>query len=95
LGEFSTIEGAPIILSNVQYRDKKPVTVHIVVSRLGDNVWYLGTSFSDADQTAAWYKKRFWIEEMFRDPKRTLGLRKAHLKDEGRLTRLLLGYQIA
>ena len=43
----------------------------------------------------AWYKKRFWIEEMFRDLKSTLGLRKAHLKDEERLTRLLLGYQIA
>jgi hypothetical protein len=95
LGQFDTIEGWPIILSNVQYRDKKPVTVHIVISRLGDSVWYLGTSFRNAKQTVAWYKKRFWIEEMFRDLKSTLGLRKAHLKDEERLTRLLLGYQIA
>jgi hypothetical protein len=95
LGEFDTIEGAPILLSNVQYRDKKPVTVNIVVSRLGDKVWYLGTSFCDAKQTVAWYKKRFWIEEMFRDFKSILGLRKARLKDEERLTRLLLGYQIA
>jgi hypothetical protein len=95
LAQFDTIEGAPIILSNVQYRQKEPVTVHIVISRLGDSVWYLGTSFRDAKQTVAWYKKRFWIEEMFRDLKSTLGLRKAHLKDEDRLTRLLLGYQIA
>jgi hypothetical protein len=95
LGEFDTLEGAPIILSNAQYRDKKPVTVHIVISRLGDSVWYLGTSFRDAKQAVAWYKKRFWIEEMFRDLKSTLGLRQAHLKDEDRLTRLLLGYQIA
>jgi hypothetical protein len=62
LGQFDTIEGWPIILSNVQYRDKKPVTVHIVISRLGDSVWYLGTSFRNAKQTVAWYKKRFWIE---------------------------------
>jgi hypothetical protein len=95
LGDYDTIEGAPIILSNVQYRDKKPVTVHIVISRLGDSVWYLGTSFSDADQAVAWYKKRFWIEEMFRDLKSRLGLGRARLKDEHRLTRLLLGYLIA
>jgi transposase len=49
----------------------------------------------NAKQAVAWYKKRFWIEEMFRDLKNTLGLRKAHLKDENRLNRLLLGYQIA
>lgn len=59
LGEFDTLEAAPIILSNAQYRDKKPVTVHIVISRLGDSVWYLGTSFRDAKQVVAWYKKRF------------------------------------
>jgi hypothetical protein len=94
LAHFDTIKGAPIILSNVQYRQKKPVTVHIVISRLGDSVWYLGTSFSNAKQAVAWYKKRFWIEEMFRDLKSTLGLRKAHLKDEDRLTRLLLAYLI-
>ncbi|MFL7793618.1 MAG: hypothetical protein AB8I69_15860 [Anaerolineae bacterium] len=49
----------------------------------------------DAEQAVASYKKRFWTEEMFRDLKSTLGLRRAHLKDEERLTRLLLGYQIA
>jgi hypothetical protein len=95
LSQFDTLEGAPIILSNAHYRDKKPVTINIVVSRLGDSVWYLGTSFHNAKQAVAWYKKRFWIEEMFRDLKSTLGLRKAHLKDENRLNRLLLGYQIA
>ena len=95
LGDFDTFEGAPTMLSNVQYRGQNPVTVNIVISRLGDKVWYLGTSFNDAEQAVAWYRKRFWIEEMFRDLKSTLGLRRARLKDEGRLTRLLLGYQIA
>ena len=32
---------------------------------------------------------------MFRDFKSRLGLRQAHLKDEQRLARLLLGYQVA
>ncbi len=95
LGDLDTIEGAPLLLSAVQYRSEKPVTVNIVISRKGDSVWYLGTSFSDAAQTVAWYIKRFWIEEMFRDLKSRLGLRQAFLKDEFRLTRLLLGYLIA
>jgi hypothetical protein len=94
LGQFDTIEGVPIILSNAQYREKKPITLNIVISRLGDSVWYLGTCFRNAKQPVALYKKRFWIEEMFRDLKSTLGLRKAHLKDKNRLNRLL-GYQLA
>jgi hypothetical protein len=95
LGDFDTIEGAPILLSNVLYRQEQPVRVHIVVSRLGDKVWYLGTSLRDPRQAVAWYQKRFWIEEMFRDFKSLLGLRQVRLKDEQRLTRLLLGYQMA
>jgi hypothetical protein len=94
LGDLNTVEGAPILLSNAQYRGQNPVTVHIVVSRLKEKVWYLGTSLHDAEQVVAWYRKRFWIEEMFRDFKSTLGLRKAHVKDEDRLARLLLGYQL-
>jgi hypothetical protein len=96
LGQFDTIEGAPILLKNVRYRVKeRPVTVHIVVSRLGDSVWYLGTTFTDPRQAVSWYKKRFWIEEMFRDMKSRLGLRQAAVTHEQRLYRLLLGYQLA
>jgi hypothetical protein len=95
LGDFDTIEGAPILLSNVEYRGKHPVVINIVVSRLGDSLWYLGTTFTSARQAVACYRKRFWIEEMFRDFKSTLGLRKARVKDENRLARLLLGLQIA
>jgi len=95
LGSFDTLEDAPILLSQVDYRDKKPVRLNLVISRKGDKVWYLGTSFSDAEQAVGWYKKRFWIEEMFRDLKSRLGLKRAHLKDEDRLARLILGFQIA
>jgi hypothetical protein len=96
LGEFDTIEGAPIILKNVLYRGRgKPVQVHIVVSRLEDSVWYLGTTFADPRQAVSWYEKRFWIEEMFRHMKSRLGLRQAAVTHEARLHRLLLGYQLA
>lgn len=95
LGELDTLQGAPILLTQVQYRGQDPVCLNLVISRQGDQVWYLGTSFTDAQQAVAWYRKRFWIEEMFRDFKSTLGLRKVQLKDEQRLARLLLGYQIA
>lgn len=95
LGSLDTLEGAPILLSRVDYRDQNPVRLNLVISRKGDKVWYLGTSFTDAEQAVGWYKKRFWIEEMFRDLKSRLGLTQAHLKDEERLARLLLGFQIA
>jgi len=95
LGSLDTLEGAPILLSKVDYRDQKPVRLNLVISRKGGKIWYLGTSFTDAEQAVGWYKKRFWIEEMFRDLKSRLGLNQAHLKDEERLARLLLGFQIA
>ena len=95
VGSLDTLEDAPILFSQVDYRDQNPVRLNLVVSRKGDKIWYLGTSFSDAEQAVGWYKKRFWIEEMFRDLKSRLGLTQAHLKDEERLARLLLGFQIA
>lgn len=95
LGSLNTLEDAPLLLSQVDYRDKMPVRLNLVISRKGDQLWYLGTSLNDAEQAVAWYKKRFWIEEMFRDLKSRLGLSQAQLKHEDRLARLLLGFQIA
>lgn len=95
LGSLDTLEDAPILLSQVDYRELKPVRLNLVISRKGDKIWYLGTSLSDAEQAVGWYKKRFWIEEMFRDLKSRLGLSQAHLMHEERLARLLLGFQIA
>src|SRR5512143_1553157 len=77
LGSLDTLEGVPILLSQVDYRDLKPVRLNLVISRQGDKLWYLGTSFTDAEQAVGWYKKRFWIEEMFRDLKSRLGLTQA------------------
>lgn len=87
LGSLDTLEGAPILLSHVDYRELKPVRLNLVISRKGSKLWYLGTSLNDAEQAVGWYKKRSWIEEMFRDLKSRLGLTQTHLKDEARLTR--------
>lgn len=95
LGDIQIADGAVLLLSQVAYRDKSPVVTNIVISRMGDKTWYLATSFSNPHQTVNWYKKRFWIEEMFRDLKSTLGLRKAAVRTTRRLERLLLGYQLA
>ena len=95
LKELDTADGLPTFYTDVYYRATKPVRINLVVSRKGKKVWYLATTFENAARTVAWYKKRFWIEEMFRDFKSRLGLRKSHLQDEKRLNRLLLGYQIA
>jgi hypothetical protein len=56
LGHFDTKGGAPIFPSDVQYRGKKPVTVHFVISRLGDSVWYLGPSSCNPNEAVARYK---------------------------------------
>lgn len=65
VGSLDTLEDAPILFSQVDYRDQNPVRLNLVVSRKGDKTWYLGTSFSDAEQAVNWYKKRFWIEIVF------------------------------
>ena len=67
LKELDTAEGLPTFYTNVKYRATKPVTINLVVSRKGKKVWYLATTFDNAARTVDWYKKRFWIEEMFRD----------------------------
>jgi hypothetical protein len=48
---LDTADGLPTFFAKVQYRATRPVTVNIVVSRKGDKVWYLATSFADAEQT--------------------------------------------
>ena len=95
LGNIQVANGGVLLLTRVAYRDKSPVITNIVVSRVGDKTWYLATSFANPYQAVNWYKKRFWIEEMFRDLKSTLGLRKASVHSTRRLERLLLGYQLA
>jgi hypothetical protein len=57
--------------------------------------WYLATSWHSADQAAAWYRQRWWIEPSFKDSKSTFGLAAVRVGSAERLGRLLLGLTLA
>ena len=52
--------------------------------------WYLATSLSCLQRAVDWYRRRFWIEESFRDDKSRLLLDETHVKSTKRLNRLLM-----
>jgi hypothetical protein len=52
---------------------------------------YLVTCFELLEETLYWYKRRFWIEPMFRDDKSMgFNLQDSQVRDPARMTRLLL-----
>jgi hypothetical protein len=57
--------------------------------------WYLATSWRSADQAAAWYRQRWWIEPSFKDSKSKFGLAAVQVGSATRLGRLLLGLTLA
>jgi hypothetical protein len=52
--------------------------------------WYLATSLPTAEQAAAWYWQRGWIEQSFKDTKRRFGLAGVQVGSPERLSRLLM-----
>jgi hypothetical protein len=57
--------------------------------------WYLATSLASADQAAAWYRQRGWIEQSFKDSKSRFALAKTQIACPTRLSRLLAALTIA
>lgn len=57
--------------------------------------WYLATDLGSADQAAAWYRQRFWIEQSFKDSKSRFGLAKVQVGCPQRLSRLLAALTLA
>ena len=57
--------------------------------------WYLATSLRSADQAAAWYRQRGWIEQSFKDSKSRFGLARVQVRCAGRLGRLLMALTLA
>jgi hypothetical protein len=55
----------------------------------------LATSWRSADQAAAWYRQRWWIEPSFKDSKSKFGLAAVQVGSAARLGRLLLGLTLA
>ncbi len=57
--------------------------------------WYLATSLSDAGRAVAWYGRRGWIEQSFKDSKSGFGMDAAQIRCPLRLSRLLAALTIA
>ncbi len=57
--------------------------------------WYLATSLGDAGRAVAWYWRRGWIEQSFKDSKSGFGMDTAQISCPARLTRLLMALTIA
>jgi hypothetical protein len=60
-----------------------------------DEPWYLATTVSSITLAVGWYKRRFWIEESFRDDKSRLLLDQVRVESTRRLNRLLMALTIA
>ena len=68
-----------------------PINVLVTWNEDEQAPMYLITNFDLPDEALYWYKRRFWIEPMFRDDK-SMGfhLQTSHLRDPERMQRLLL-----
>ena len=60
-----------------------------------DEPWYLATTMPSIKLAVAWYQRRFWIEESFRDYKSRLLLDEVRVESTRRLNRLLMALTIA
>jgi hypothetical protein len=57
--------------------------------------WYLATSLGDAGRAVAWYWRRGWIEQSFKDSKSGFGMDATLIRCPVRLTRLLAALTLA
>jgi hypothetical protein len=57
--------------------------------------WYLATSLGDAGRAVAWYWRRGWIEQSFKDSKSGFGMDTAQIRCPLRLSRLLMALTLA
>jgi hypothetical protein len=57
--------------------------------------WYLATSLGSAARAVAWYWRRGWIEQSFKDAKSRFGLARVQVGCPARLTRLLAALTLA
>lgn len=57
--------------------------------------WFLATTAPNVQLVVAWYRRRFWLEEPFRDDKSRLLLDEVRVESTLRLNRLLMALTIA
>ena len=60
-----------------------------------DEPWFLATTAPSVALAVAWYRKRFWVEESFKDDKSRLLLDEVRVESTLRLDRLLMALTIA
>jgi Transposase DDE domain len=60
-----------------------------------DEPWFLATTAPSVQLAVAWYRKRFWIEESFKDDKSRLLLDEVRVESTLRLNRLLMALTLA
>lgn len=112
LGDVKLKAGTRRYFRNATYHKTERIMLHLVLGRLkaekGKKIepWYIATSLNDLDKAYELYRKRFWIEEMFRDFKSRFHWCKYKVETPERRERLtfclmvsytmvaLLGYQV-
>ena len=63
--------------------------------RVPKEPWYLATSLGTAARAVAWYWRRGWIEQSFKDSKGRFGLKRVQVGCPLRLSRLLMALTLA
>ena len=71
LSEFQVGPGETLWLENVLWTNAQfgPVNVAVTWNESEEAPMYLVTCFELLEETLHWYKRRFWVEPMFRDDK--------------------------
>jgi hypothetical protein len=90
-------KGTKRYLRNVEYRQDRKVMVNILIVQTQDapKPWYLVNNLSKTRRIQKFYEKRFWIDEMFRDFKTHLSIRKVYVFKDNQRKLLLFGLFIA
>ena len=98
LREFRVGPGESLWLEDVLWTHERwgPVNVLVTWNEGEKSSMYLVTSFPLPEETAYWYRYRFWTEPLFRDDK-SMGshLHLSHLRHPERMSRLLLVVALA
>jgi hypothetical protein len=93
LSEFQVGPDETLWLENVLWTNAQfgPVNVAVIWDESEQASMYLVTCFELLEETRYWYKRRFWVEPMFRDDKSMgFNLQNSQLRDPDRTMRLLL-----
>ena len=88
VGPDETLWLEDVLWTNAQFG---LVNVAVIWDESEEAPMYLVTCFELLEETLYWYKRRFWVEPMFRDDKSMgFNLQNSQLRDPDRMMRLLL-----